>query len=363
MAGVIRKFSRIVNAITDDILSGRYIPLGAIPGERALMERFGAARETVRKALDELDRQGMIYRRPGRATIVSDRVVGARTKIGVMISGCMYTEIFRAVCDAVGRLADREHVQVVRGDASRRDYDQSGEMAYRVAKALVKSGIRGVILQPVQFSAAADEINRNLVRIFADAGVSVVLIDCDVVRMPSRGEFDLVGIDNFSAGRIAAEHVIAQGAERIAFLARRGCADTVHERWHGVRSVSDRVAVVGAYLDSFSDYEHVRSELLGLPSVDAVICQNDIAAMNVMTVLRQMGKRVPGDVMVMGFDDVVLASKAKPGLTSIHQPCDDIAEQAFRRLLARIENPLLQPVRIQCREKLVVRGSTERTWR
>lgn len=360
---MIRKFNGIVKAITEDILSGAYVPLGPIPGERVLMERFGAARETVRKALDELERQGMIYRRPGRATVVSDHILGAKTKIGVMISGCTYTEIFRAVCDTVGRIAERDQVEVVIGDASRRDSDHSGDAAAKIANDMVRRGIRGVILQPLQFSRTADEINLELVRIFSSAGVKVVLIDCDVVRIPERSEYDVVGIDNVAAGRIAAEHAVAQGAKRIAFLARRGCADTVHERWIGVRGVSDRVAVEGRYLDSFSDYDHVRRTLAGMPSVDAIICQNDIAAMNVMTVLRMMGRRIPEDVMLIGFDDVVMAAKTRPGLTSVRQPCEDIAEQAYRRLLWRLDNPTRPPVRIQCREQLVVRASTERKWR
>ena len=357
------KYNRIVGAITDNILSGKYVPLGPIPSERALMEQFGAARATVRKALEILDSQGMIYRSPGRATVVSGSVIGAKTRIGVMISGCMYTEIFRAVCNEIGKLAELERVEAVFGDSSRDDFDHSGAAAYKVAKELVEKKIKGVILQPVQFSRSADEINRNLVRIFRDAGIEVVLIDSDFLRSPGRGDLDLVGIDNFNAGRLAALHAVKRGAKKITFIARKGCADTVHERWHGVKSVSDRVPVEGLYLDSVSEYPQIRKALSRLQLIDTVICQNDIAAMNVCTVLKSMGLNVPSDVMLIGFDDVVMASKMSPGLTTVHQPCDDIAEQAFHRLLARIANPGLHPVRIQCRESLVVRGSTERLWR
>ena len=360
---MIGKYNRIVGAITDDILSGKYVPLGPIPSERALMEQFGAARETVRKALDILDAQGMIYRRPGRATVVADSVADAKARIGVMISGCMYTEIFRSVCEGIGKIAGREQVEVVFGDSSQADFDQSGAAAYKVAHELVDRRIKGVILQPVQFSSTAEEINRNLVDIFRTAGVEVVLIDCDIVRSPARGDFDLVGIDNYNAGRMAALHAVDRGAEKITFIARKGCADTVYERWHGVKSVSGRVPVEGLYLDSVSDYPLIRRELSRLGKIDTVICQNDIAAMNVCTVLKSMGLDVPSDVMLIGFDDVVMAAKLKPGLTTVHQPCDDIAEQAFYRLLARIANPGLHPVRILCRESLVIRGSTERLWR
>ena len=104
MSGL-KKYEQIVKAITDGIVSGKYIPLGPIPSERALMMRFKTARDTVRKALSVLDAQRMIYRRPGRVTVVSDRVLKSRMKIGVMISGCTFTEIFRSICDAVKEFA------------------------------------------------------------------------------------------------------------------------------------------------------------------------------------------------------------------------------------------------------------------
>lgn len=357
------KYVQIANALTEGILTGKYVPLGPIPSERALMNNFGVARETVHKALNLLDSQRLIYRRPGRISVVSATAKSGKNKIGVMISGCMYTEIFRSICDSIRQLAEARSVDVVFGDASSCDFDGSGKTAFSVARKLIASGVRGVILQPVQFSAAADRINRRLVRMFRDADVEIVLVDCDVVRKPVRSGIDLVDIDNFNAGRIAASHIVSRGAKRIVVVARKDCANTVLERIKGIRSVADKAEVECLCLKSVSDCELIEKELSAVGGFDAVIAQNDIAAVNVMTALRNMGLHVPTDVMLVGFDDVVIASRLRPGLTSVHQPCDDIAAQSFSRLLARIEDPSLPPIHIHCHETLVVRGSTERKWR
>lgn len=356
------KYARIVKVLSKEILAGKYPPLGPIPSERALMKRFEAARETVRKALDILDEQRMIYRRPGRISRVSKSAVD-NLKIGVMISGCTYTEIYRAISDRICELAKAKSIGVVLGDASHEEGIYNEAAITEVAQNLIDSGIKAVILHPVQFSTVSDEINRSLVKRFKDAGVQVVLVDCDIVRKPARSEIDLVDIDNFNAGRLAADHLVSRGAKNIIFLARVGCGNTVAERIKGAESVQDRAEMKAVYLQSVSDYDHIREVLASCGKFDAIIGQNDIAAMNAATVLKDMGLQVPTDVMLVGFDDVVMAAKAHPGLTSVHQPCDQIAEQAFNRAMERIKDPSLAPIHLHCGETLIVRGSTEKSWK
>ena len=71
-----------------------------------------------------------------------------------------------------------------------------------------------------------------------------------------------------------------------------------------------------------------------------------------------LGKRVPEDIMIAGFDDVQHASLMIPQLTTIHQPCSDIAELAVCRILSRIGNPNQTPIEILLPSPLIERGST-----
>ena len=77
-----------------------------------------------------------------------------------------------------------------------------------------------------------------------------------------------------------------------------------------------------------------------------------------MQTLSKLGRRVPDDIAVIGFDDMEEARFSNPALTTIHQPVEQIAEQAFRALMRRIRGDSLPPCEILVDAPLVVRKST-----
>ena len=94
---------------------------------------------------------------------------------------------------------------------------------------------------------------------------------------------------------------------------------------------------------------------------DAVICESDYVAAVLRNTLDKLGLSVPKDVMLAGFDDVRYSVTMLPPLTTVHQPCEDIALVAYRALRERMRDPSLPPRRILVPAPLVVRESTHRT--
>ena len=80
--------------------------------------------------------------------------------------------------------------------------------------------------------------------------------------------------------------------------------------------------------------------------------------MKLSKTLAKLNVRIPEDVMLAGFDDLVEAGRMKPALTSVRQPCFDLATTAFLTLLERMENPDLPPRQILLDTSLVVHEST-----
>ena len=93
---------------------------------------------------------------------------------------------------------------------------------------------------------------------------------------------------------------------------------------------------------------------------DAIVCSNDIAADTLLKTLKKLNVSVPKDVKVVGFDDGKLAAATTPFLTTIHQPCFDLATTAFQALFDRIGNPGLPTREILLDAPLVVRKLTKR---
>jgi len=90
---------------------------------------------------------------------------------------------------------------------------------------------------------------------------------------------------------------------------------------------------------------------------DAVICGNDYTAAVLIRSLHNIGVSVPRDLRVVGFDDVHYATLVSPPLTTMHQPCREIATLAFKSMLSRIADPTISPRTILLTPQLVVRES------
>jgi DNA-binding LacI/PurR family transcriptional regulator len=170
----------------------------------------------------------------------------------------------------------------------------------------------------------------------------------------------VVSIDNFAGGYLLAEHVIKLGFRRIHFVARPNSAPTVEARIAGVREALCRRRLDPdpgwVRIGELDDRKFVR-ELVTPPRPDAFICANDHTAAQLLRALHQAHVRVPEDVRVVGFDDVKFATLVSPPLTTVQQPCRDIALTAFRVMLDRQVDPALPACHHTVAPRLVVRDS------
>ena len=89
----------------------------------------------------------------------------------------------------------------------------------------------------------------------------------------------------------------------------------------------------------------------------AIFAVSDTLAIGVLSALRQLGKRVPEDVAVIGFDDIAIAAQIAPGLTTIAQPMRELGETAARLLLQRLANPAASVPGVLLQHRLILRGS------
>jgi LacI family transcriptional regulator len=224
----------------------------------------------------------------------------------------------------------------------------------------IQRQVGGVFFAPFEYVAGKEEVNRRLAERLRQAGIAVVLLDRDLGAFPSRSEFDLVGIDNFAAGYLLAEHLLKLGCQQLAFVAPPLSAPTVSLRVAGAReALLDRQLPVPADFLRVGEPDDVQliRELSAGRRVEAVICANDRVAALLMRSLDKAGVRVPGDVRVAGFDDVRYATLLSVPLTTMHQPCQEIAVTAFRAMLDRMADPSLPVRNFVVSPRLVVRES------
>lgn len=189
--------------------------------------------------------------------------------------------------------------------------------------------------------------------------VPVVLIDHEFPGLPS------VVTDHEQAGRLAARHLLAGGGERYAFVSENLDNPNFGARLAGFRDELERSGAeldqraVAAGGDAWDGGYYAMEELLGrLPEPpDSVCAANDPAAMSAVKALAAHGLATPGDVAVVGVDDIHLAAHHDPPLTTVRVDKLGLGRTGARLLLDRLEGEEV-PERTTLPTELVVRGTT-----
>jgi DNA-binding LacI/PurR family transcriptional regulator len=106
-----------------------------------------------------------------------------------------------------------------------------------------------------------------------------------------------------------------------------------------------------------SGYEATRRLLAATRPFSAIFAQNDQMAIGAIRALREVGRRIPDDVSVVGFDDIPLASYFDPPLTTLQQPMQETGKQAALLLVETIQNPTRAPEQVSLPARLIERAS------
>jgi DNA-binding LacI/PurR family transcriptional regulator len=171
-----------------------------------------------------------------------------------------------------------------------------------------------------------------------------------------------VDIDNEQAADLVTTHLISLGRTRVGHIT--GSRGTVHaeDRVTGYKRAMRRAGLDDEGLIADGDFNvhsgfAAAATLLDL-AVDAIFCANDASAAGALEAIRTRGLRVPDDVALAGFDDLELAARLDPPLTSVRQGVRQQGIEAARALLQLLQDPGRSPRRVLLPTELVVRQSS-----
>jgi DNA-binding LacI/PurR family transcriptional regulator len=171
-----------------------------------------------------------------------------------------------------------------------------------------------------------------------------------------------VDVDNTAAAAMGTRHLVGLGRTRIASIGGPPDMPAGIDRADGWRAAMEE-AGLPADLLAYGDFSMVSGaramrELLDrAPDLDAVFVASDLMATGAMSVLRERGRTIPGDVAVVGFDDSPAATSGEVELTTVHQPSVEMGEAMAHMLLALLRGETPEPVNIMPTH-MVVRAST-----
>jgi len=172
-----------------------------------------------------------------------------------------------------------------------------------------------------------------------------------------------VDVNQTAGAAMVADHLVARGCRRIATISGPADSTAGQDRLAGfldamfVHGQRDVLVVEGDFT-SAGGAAAMELLLRQRPDVDGVFVASDLMAQGGLTVLRRLGRRVPEDIAVVGFDDSSAALACDPPLTTIRQPVEDMAGEMARLLLRQVERSDVPVASVIFEPTLIVRGST-----
>lgn len=214
--------------------------------------------------------------------------------------------------------------------------------------------VDGIVLPPF------DDTDFAVIEV-VKTGMPVVCVDRSLAKVKT----DLVEVDNYQGALEAVNHLLDKGHTAIALIEGRTQVSTSRERRRGyldalaARGIAPRKDFMRAGDFKQESGRVLATELLALrkPPTALFVC-NNLMTVGALAGLHQRGLRVPGDVAVVGFDDLPWAEALDPPPTVVRQPAYEVGRQAMELLLKRIMDPVRPPVTVRLRPELVVRRST-----
>jgi len=317
----------------------------------------------VSRVLNRLRDSGQLRRVVGAGTFLADGRIkppATHKTFGLFVPGLGLGEIFEPICARIADLSHEYNFNLIWGSIPHDDGIYLEERLNQTASRFIEHGVDGVFFQPVERESSLENMNKQIVAMFKEAAIPLVMLDSDFLPYPERSAYDLVGIDNVQASFLLCDHFLTSSAERVDFLWQPNTANTYTLRLIGYREALFRVGISPS-----KDFEHegdprdasfVRGVVEG--GARNIICVNDETAVLLIRTLESLGFDVPGDLRIAGFDDLKYARLAHVPLTTMHQPCREIGELALSAMISRVENPTLPPRTITAMATLIAREST-----
>jgi LacI family transcriptional regulator len=293
--------------------------------------------DTQQRVLDAISELRYTPSRLGRA--LAERRHAANGIVFPELFGPYYSEVVLGYENAASDLGRSVLILSTHGRAAVRDIVLD-----------LASRVDGLVL----FDGTVDD---DLTRELVESGLPIVLLG-----RPGIAGVDAVSTENVQSARVLVDHLVGHGRRRFAFVGDPQVASDPAERWSAVSEAlaGHRLAppaLVRCEFDEEAARVMARDLLTRDDRPDALVCANDQIALGVLLAAEELGVRVPAEVAVTGWDDVMAAKYVRPGLTTVRQPMIELGARAARALDERITGTRSIPIHDVLPTELVVRDS------
>lgn len=332
--------------------------------EKSLSEQYEVSRITSKRAIEELEQAGILYRKRGVGSFVrqhldtkenDDTTAGLSVpafstgRIIPLVLPFATTQggILRTIEAATKRLSEQDYHLAIH--ICEPHYEQERNLLLR----LFSQNVDGLIFYP-----SGKEMHLDILKMFTESGKRVIILDKphDIDYLSS------VVCDNFNGGYMLTRHLVDYGHRNIAYLSRFSSSDltSIRDRYKGfMKCMEDSGYPVNpkhVKMNLSSDYPMLKHIINNLhkDGVTAIECENDEVAFNVYMCCRSLSILVPQQMNITGFDNIEWAITGSAQITTVDQNFTTIGETIAEMFLTIEDKPSSQTISVD----LIPRTST-----
>lgn len=344
-------YKKILTDLREEILSGKLAVEEQLPTEKELSDRYQVSRITSKRALNELEQEGLIYRVRGKGSFVKAKETSATTiEESFVIKNNKALFILPFLNDlsvgnfTEGLLPTLQQEQIEVSMATLDVFKQ------KTVEELTQE-YDGLIYYAEDTDLYLDILVKLSMKHFP-----VIVLDKKHFEL----NFPTILSDNVNGGFLATQQLIAQGHERIAYLfGNTTHPQSVKNRYVGYLHALNQADI--AFHTSSGDEKATNNDLIEYlteNNITGIVCENDLVAIEAMRILKQQHYHVPDDFSIIGFDNIQASQFVDPPLTTIAQDFTLIGAIAGETLITWLKTKKM-PQDQKVPVRLITRQSTK----
>jgi len=318
------RYLTIYNHLKNQIMTGELKSDEQLPTEFQLAKSYDVSRITSKRALTELESQGLIYRKQGSGSFVQPHEQPAPNRQFLLVLPFPTNAGLGDYASGVSAAANAQQYQAVTMDTT---------SFAQLSMAELRQNYAGVIYLPQDLYQEAELIYQLKLE-----KIPVVILDKTLPEL----ELPIVTADNFNGGQLATQHLIDLGHQHILFYAQRNqtvLPSSVYERYFGYLQTMHQAHLAPvAKLNDLPQLNQLSSEEwlthINDQAITAILVENDLIAIKLMNQLRTVDPKIWQRLSIIGFDNIQAASLTYPSLTTIAQDFKGMGQKAVELLLS-----------------------------
>lgn len=329
------KYPQIEDDVKKLIFSEDIQPGDKLPSENELASKYHVSRQTVRKALQNLQNEGYIYAVHGSGTFCSELVRQRKHSKNIAVVMTYLSDyIFPKIIKGIDSVLTEEGYSIIL-----KNTNNSRSKESECLEDLLMKNVDGIIIEPSKSHIFCK--HTNLYKKLDEYNIPYIFIQGSYSQMADKPQ---VLLDDEMGGYMLTEYLIKNGHKNIVGVFKsddsqgqnrhKGYAKALKEA--GIPYDPEKVIWFYTEDRKIHPYTGIIEMVKNDKTIDAVVCYNDQIAMSIIKALSEIGIRVPEDISVTGYDNSQTASSTGLRLTTIVHPQEQLGEMAASMLLKMI---------------------------